>query len=218
MEFEDERRQLAALGRRMGADGLCVGTAGNLSVRCGEVIVITPSGIPYEETEPEHMCVVSVSGEVVDAPAPPSSEVPMHLAVYRASSAGAVVHTHAPVATALSTVVTELPAIHYVIAGLGGTVRVSPYETFGTEELAANMSAALSDRTGVILQNHGTITYGRTLRQAYDRAVTLEWLSATYWRAKVFGEPNILPDEEIERVRQRARTRGWQPAHPPEGR
>jgi L-fuculose-phosphate aldolase len=139
----------------------------------------------------------------------------MHLAVYRTSQASAVVHTHSPYATVLSTVVDELPPVHYVIAGLGGRVRVAPYSTFGTEELAASMARGLEGRAAVILQNHGTITHGRTLTQAYDRAVTLEWLSATYWRAKLFGDPHLLPDEEIDRVREAARTKGYRTAPAP---
>jgi L-fuculose-phosphate aldolase len=215
MLLEAERQELAHVGRRMLADGLCIGTAGNLSLRSGDLIAVTPSGIPYDRLDPASMCVIGVEGNVVEAPTVPSSEVPMHLAVYRGTKAGAVVHTHSPYATVLSTLVDELPPIHYVIAGLGGRVRVAPYHTFGTEELAVDMINALEGRAAVILQNHGTITHGRTLEQAYDRSVTLEWLSAMFWRAKLFGQPNILSDDEIDRVRERARVKGYRAAEVP---
>ena len=213
--LQAEREELVAVGRSMVPDGLCIGTAGNLSIRAGELVVVTPSGIRYDELEADAMCVLDLDGHVVEAPSPPSSEVPMHLAVYRTTNATAVVHTHSPYATVLSTVVDELPNVHYVIAGLGGRVRVAPYSTFGSEELAASMTRGLEGRSAVILQNHGTITHGRSLRQAYDRAMTLEWLATTYWRAKVFGDPHLLPDEEIERVRQAARTKGYRAASTP---
>jgi L-fuculose-phosphate aldolase len=215
MLLEAERQELAQVGRRMLADGLCVGTAGNLSLRSGDLVAVTPSGIPYDRLDAASMCVIGIEGDVVEAPTVPSSEVPMHLAVYQGTKAGAVVHTHSPYATVLSTLVDELPPIHYVIAGLGGRVRVAPYHTFGTEELAVEMINALSGRAAVLLQNHGTITYGRTLEQAYDRAVTLEWLSAMYWRAKLFGQPNLLSDDEIDRVRERARVKGYRAAEVP---
>jgi L-fuculose-phosphate aldolase len=144
---------------------------------------------------------------VVEADMRPSTEVPMHLAVYRSTKAGGVVHTHSPYATALSTVIEELPAIHYIIAALGETVRVAPYETFGSDALAESMINALSGRKGVILQNHGTITYGHDLLNAYDRSLNLEWLCATFWRASVFGDPKTLTPEQIEDVRQQARSK-----------
>lgn len=209
MLLAPEREELALTGRRLIADGLVTGAAGNLSVRSGDLLAVTPTGIPYDQLVAESMCIVRIDGEIVEAPTVPSSEVPMHLAVYRATDAGAVVHTHSPYAAVLSAVVDELPPIHYVIAGLGGRVRVAPYRTFGTEELADEMARALEGRTAVLLQNHGTITYGPTLSQAYERSVTLEWLAAMYWRAMVFGTPKILPDEEIDRVRDLRQVAGY---------
>ncbi len=215
MAYQREREDLVGHGRDLVSSGLCVGTSGNLSIRCGEVVVLTPSGIPYDRLQAEAMCVVTLDGEIVEAPSPPSSETPMHLAVYRSTPAKAVVHTHSPYATVLSTVVQELPPIHYVIAGLGGSVRVAPYATFGSRELAENMAQGLEGRTAVILQNHGTITYGHTLEQAFSRSVTLEWLATLYWRAMLFGKPHVLEDAEIDRVRAEARVKGYRRAEAP---
>jgi L-fuculose-phosphate aldolase len=203
----DERQARAALvdyGNRLVADGLVIGTAGNLSIRLGDRVLITPSGIPYDETGPEHVCVLDLDGEVLEASGPASSETPMHLTIYRHTKARAVVHTHAPFSTALSTVIDELPPVHYALAGLGGPIRVAPYATFGSGDLARNMLEALEGRSAALLGNHGTIAYGRDLPQAYLRTQTLEWVAEVYWRAKTFGEPRLLPVEELDRVRELA--------------
>jgi L-fuculose-phosphate aldolase len=195
------RAELVALARRASAEGLSSGTSGNLSVRVDDSVLITPSSLDPDETETDDICVVDLSGVQVMGARRPSSEVPMHLAVYRTTSATAVVHTHSPFATALSVTIDELPAVHYNIAGLGGPVRVAPYATFGSDELAANIATALDGRVAAILQSHGTIAVGRTLRQAFDRAVLLEWLCALYWRALQVGSPRILSDADLDAVR-----------------
>ena len=200
-----ERSLIVRHAGRLRPDGLVVGTAGNLSLRSGDRVVITPSSVDYDELDASLVCVVGRDGEVVEAKGPPSSELPMHLAVYESTDAGAIVHTHAPYATTLATVVDELPAVHYSIADLGGPVRVAQYATFGTDDLAETVREALAGRSAVILGNHGTLTIGDTLEEAYSRSVLLEWLSALYYRARLLGEPRILPLDEIERVGDRLR-------------
>lgn len=202
MTTRELRAQLVAYCRRLEGEGLCIGTAGNLSVRTGERVLITPSSIPPVELSPELLVTAEVNGTIVDAPARPSSELPLHLAVYAATDAGAIVHTHSPFATVLSTTVDVLPAVHYMINGLGGPVRVVPYATFGSAELADGVRAGLRDRYGAILANHGTVTYGKTLGDAFYRAQLLEWLATLYWRAAQLGPPRILNDEELRLVRE----------------
>jgi L-fuculose-phosphate aldolase len=100
----------------------------------------------------------------------------------------------------------ELPAIHYTILRLGGpTVRVAPYTTFGSDGLAGHAAAALDGRAGALLQNHGAIVYGKTIDEAYDRALLLEWLAEVYWRAKLIGSPRILSEAELDDVSRTAR-------------
>ena len=198
--LDDARRDLVAFGRRMAPDGLATLTAGNLSCRVGDLVAVTPRGVDYDRTEPGHICIVDLDGRPVDAAMGPSSELPMHLTVYRLTGAGAVVHTHSPFATALGIVVDELPPVHYLLALLGGPVRVAPYATPGSKELAAHMGAALEGRTAVLLGNHGAITVGETLERAYSRAVLLEWLCGVYYRARLLGEPRLLAGEEIAKV------------------
>jgi L-fuculose-phosphate aldolase len=200
MLLHDERVQLVEFCRRMQADELTVGTSGNLSARSGDHIAITPSGAAYEDLTPESICVIDLDGRLVEDGLEPSTEVPMHTAVYAHTDARAVVHTHPLYASTLSAVVTELPPIHYMVALLGGPVRVAPYATFGSAELAENSVRAMDGRFGVILQNHGATTYGDSLATAYTRSVYLEWMCRMYYQARLLGEPNILPAAEIDLV------------------
>jgi L-fuculose-phosphate aldolase len=222
MILDDERRQVAEHCRKMRADGLVVGTSGNISVRAGnagdngdagdDLVAVTPSGLDYDELTPELVGVHRLDGSPVEAPLAPTTELPMHLAVYARTDARAIVHTHSTAATVVSTLVDELPPIHYLIALFGGPVRVAAYATYGTEELAENVGVALAGRTACILGSHGTLTYGSTVAEAYSRAVYLEWLCEVYLRATVAGTPRLLPPEEIERVRQKIATYGVRPA------
>lgn len=202
MGADDLRAELVDYSARLLGAGLCIGTAGNLSVRSGDQVLITPSSIPAEELRADQMTTVALDGRIIDAPARPSSELPLHLAVHGANDVGAVVHTHSPYATVLSITVDVLPAVHYTINGLGGPVRVVPYATFGSEQLADGVRAGLRERFGVILQNHGTVTYGRTLAEAFYRAQLLEWLATLYWRASQLGAPRILDEDELRLVRE----------------
>jgi L-fuculose-phosphate aldolase len=205
------RAQLVSYSARLLDDGLAVGSAGNMSVRAGDTVAITPSGISYAEMRPEDVCLVTLDGAEPAgiAQETPSSETPMHLAIYAATEAGAVVHTHSPEVIALSVAREELPAIHYAITGLGGPVRVAPYVRFGSAGLAAAAVKALDGRSAVILRNHGAVTYGRDLAQAYDRAVLLEWLARTYRLALSYGEPTILSAAELDEVTAESRRRRY---------
>jgi L-fuculose-phosphate aldolase len=213
-----ERNMLIAYGRRMVADGLVDGMSGNLSVRAAGLVAITPSGIGYDQIDPADICLVRLPDGSTDSPRRPSTETPMHLAIYQATGAGAVVHTHSPFVVALSAILDVLPAVHYAMADLGGPVRVSPYARFGTGQLARNAVAALAGRTAVILQNHGALTYGSTLTQAYDRARTLEWLARTYWHARMAaggGPLRLLDQAALDEVHAATRAIGYGEPQPP---
>lgn len=202
--------ELVATARRTVTDGLVVGTSGNVSVRVGDTVLVTPSGVPYDRLTPDDVTGVDLEGRRVLGRLVPTSELPMHLTIYRTTDAGAVVHTHAVHATAVSTLVPELPAIHYMSGALGGAVRVAPYATYGTQELAENMLHALADRTGCLLRNHGTITYGTTLDQAYDRTAQLEWMCRLWLTASsVPGlAPTLLSQEQVAEAGERLRGYG----------
>ncbi|MFE7838549.1 class II aldolase/adducin family protein [Streptomyces sp. NPDC057474] len=202
--------ELVATARRTVADGLVVGTSGNVSVRVGDTVLVTPTGVPYDRLTPDDVTGVDLSGRQVLGTLRPTSELPMHLAIHTTTDARAVVHTHAVHATAVSTLVSELPLIHYMSAALGGPVRVAPYATYGTPELAENMLRALTERTACLLQNHGTITYGNTLSEAYDRTTQLEWMCQVWLTASsVPGlSPNLLTREQVNEAGDRLRGYG----------
>ncbi|MFD0310685.1 class II aldolase/adducin family protein [Streptomyces sp. NPDC127119] len=201
---------LVATARRTVSDGLVVGTSGNVSVRVGDTVLVTPTGVPYDRLTPEDVCGVSLDGRRVLGSLVPTSELPMHLAVYRSTDARAVVHTHAVHATAVSTLVTELPLVHYMSAALGGPVRVAPYAAYGTEKLAENMLRALRDRTACLLRNHGTLAHGATLDQAYDRTAQLEWMCRVWLTASsVPGlTPTLLTEDQVAEAGERLRGYG----------
>lgn len=201
---------LVATARRTVSDGLVVGTSGNVSVRVGDTVLVTPSGVPYDRLTPDDAVGVDLDGRQVLGTLLPTSELPMHLAIYRVTDARAVVHTHAVHATAVSTLVAELPSIHYMSGALGGPVRVAPYATYGTEELAENMLQALSGRSACLLQNHGTIAYGASLDQAYDRTAQLEWMCRLWLTASsVPGlTPTLLSGEQVAEAGERLRGYG----------
>jgi L-fuculose-phosphate aldolase len=182
---------------------LCVGTAGNVSVRDGDRLVISPSGVAPAALDPEQVSVLDGDDRLV-AGRPPSSELALHRVLHEVTGCAAVVHTHSPMATTIATTHRELPAIHYAIVGLGGPVRVAPYALFGTAELAANVATAVQGRTAALLANHGAVTCGPTIERALDDAVLLEWLCALYWRALQVGPPRLLTDDQLEAVRAQA--------------
>jgi len=208
MLMQQERELIIDYCLRMLKDGLTVGTSGNVSVRVGEHIAITPSGMDYQALSPEDICVITLDGKHVDGPDNPSTEVPMHTVVYQFTDALAVVPTHPVYATVVGTLFEEVPRIHYMLALLGGPVRVAPYAPFGTEKLARNCMVAMKDRYGVLLQNHGATTYGETLASAYSRSLYLEWLCRIYCEAKTVGDPRLLTAEEFDAVAEAVSTYG----------
>lgn len=192
-----ERELVAGVARRLRSEGLVVGTAGNLSVRAGEFIAITPSAVDYDDLTKDDVAVVDFEGEHAYGDAEPSTELQLHLALYHAG-AGAVVHTHSAYATAVGLVLDELPAIHYLVADLGGPVRVAPYAPPATHELADLTAKTIEGRSAVLLRNHGAVTIGRTLAEAHGRAQLLEWLARVYITARLLGEPAVLQDAEVD--------------------
>jgi L-fuculose-phosphate aldolase len=188
-------------------------TAGNISVRVGDdAIAITPSGIPYRSTTSDDIVICGLSdGAIVEGTCKPSSELPLHRAVYAARPAtGAVVHTHSPYATTFAVLRRPIPAVHYVISRLGTSeVPVVDYATYGSQELAENAFAGLAGTTkALLLANHGTLALGDDLAEASLNARVLEILAATYWRALAIGSPVILSDEEIGNVMERHKSYG----------
>ena len=214
MTLEPVREQVAAASRRLAAEGLVLGTAGNVSARSGDEVAITPTGAVLAELEAEQVSVVDLDGHQVDGELAPTSELDLHLGVYRRYDAGAVVHTHAPMATALSCVLEgELPCVHYQMLLLGGKVPVAPYETFGTPELSRSVLDALEGCSAALMANHGAIVHAQDLDAALDLSLLLEWACTVYWRAAAIGEPRVLGDEERQAVVAAALSRNYGSTH-----
>jgi len=186
------REAVAAAARRLAAERLVLDTAGNVSARAGELVAVTPTGAVLAELEAEQVVIVDLEGRTVHGDFAPTSEIELHLGAYRRYGAGAVVHAHSPVGTALACVLDELPLIHYQMLALGGPIRVAPYATFGTPELAKLTLDALEGRAAALMANHGMIAVGTDLDAAVDNALLLEWASELYWRAASVGHPRTL--------------------------
>jgi L-fuculose-phosphate aldolase len=206
--LDEARDAVAACARRLVADRLVAGTAGNVSVRVADHIAVTPSGVAYDTMTGDDVCVVDLEGAVVDGELAPTTELPLHLLCYARHDAGAVVHTHSTAAVALSLLCDEVPLVHYQTAMFGGAVAVAEYAPYGTDELAANVSAALAGRTAAVMRHHGTVVLADSLRAAYDGAAHLEWLCDVWLRASAVGTPRLLSVEQVADVAERLRGYG----------
>ena len=212
--LEAEREQVAAAARRLASAGLVLGTSGNVSQRTGDAVAVTPTGCVLADLEPEQVSVVDLDGELLDGSLAPTSELGLHLGVYERYGAHAVVHTHAPMATALSCVLEEVPCVHYTMLQLGGTVRVARYETFGTPELASAVLDALESRAAALMANHGALVHGPDLATAVASTELLEWACTVYWRAAAIGTPRVLDETERQAVVMAAIERGYGQTRP----
>jgi L-fuculose-phosphate aldolase len=203
------RDDVAAAARRLAAEGLLVGTAGNVSVRDGDRVAVTATGVVLGECTADEVSVVTSTGELVEGSLMPTSELDLHLDVYAATDAGAVVHTHAPYSTAVACVLDELPVLHYQQLLLGGSIRVAAYATFGTPELATAVREALEGRRAALMANHGSVAVGDSLEKAVENALLLEWLAALHHRASVLGAPRVLTDDQQTDVITQALRRNY---------
>lgn len=210
MRLERERADVARACHRLAAEGLVIGTSGNVSAAvAGELVAITPTGAVLAELEAADVAIIDREGRLVDGRFAPTSEVDLHLGIYARHGAGAIVHTHAPMATALSCVIDELPCVHYSMLVLGGTVPVAPYETFGTPQLAEAVVDSLVGHSAALMANHGAVTFGENLVGAADRMSLLEWACTVYWRARAIGEPRALDEDARAAVVSAAIERGY---------
>lgn len=198
------RETVAAAARRLAADGLVLGTAGNVSVRTGDAVAVTPTGAELGQLDAADVALVDLDGRQLDGPLAPTSELGLHLGIHAERGDGAVVHTHAPMATALSCVLDELPVVHYQALALGGPVRVAPYATFGTAELAEHVRRALDGRAAALMANHGTVAVAGAAGAAVELTRLLEWECQLYWRAAAIGTPRTLDADQQQAVFEQA--------------
>jgi L-fuculose-phosphate aldolase len=198
---------LMAAGRTLSAAGLVPGTSGNVSVREGDRVFLSPKGVALRELTAADVAIVNLARDVLSGV--PTSELELHLAVYRHYDAGAIVHTHAPRATAVACVLDELPVIHYQLLSLGGAIRVASFAAFGTAELASAVVDALAGRRAALLANHGAVSYAATLAEAVEHALLLEWACGLYLDAAQLGTPRVLDEHQQAAVRASAARHGY---------
>jgi L-fuculose-phosphate aldolase len=203
------REAIIATALAMNACGINRGHSGNVSARCGEGFLVTPSRLDYSALRTEDVVAMTPDG-ATRASLLPSSEWRFHRDIYAARpDVAAVVHAHAPFATALACLGREIPAFHYMVAVAGGkNIRCAPYATFGTQQLSDHALAALAGRKACLLANHGMIAVGASLPAALALAVEVEGLAEQYWRALQIAPPNLLSDAEMDVVLAKFATYG----------
>jgi len=199
--FEDARRTVSELGREMLEIGLTAGSGGNISQQAGENrIAMSPTRIPYEEIAPADVPVVDFDGNHLEGETEPSSETPLHTALFRArEDVGGVVHTHSTYANVFASLGEPIEASHYQIAYVGREIPVAGFEQPGSEALAREVVETLpEDCDGCLLQNHGVITVGETAEEALENAQMVEFSAKIHLFAKMAGEPIVLDDDDLD--------------------
>ncbi|MEQ8825818.1 MAG: class II aldolase/adducin family protein [Filomicrobium sp.] len=188
------RKKVIATALEMSRSGLSPGRSGNVSCRWHNGMLITPSGVPYEDLTPAKIAYVDNDGSVAARSLKPSSEWRFHLSAYRSRvTIGAVVHTHSLHATVLACAHKPIPAFHYMVAVAGGTdVPLIPYAPFGTEKLADLVANGLENRNAILMANHGQLAVAQDLDSALELAHEIEVLAEQYYKVLTLGKPKIL--------------------------
>ena len=197
-----QRKAIIASCLQLNSLGMNQGAAGNISLREKDGLLITPSGVPYDELRPSDLVEVGLDGDVIHGHRKPSSEWRFHVDLQKARpDINCVLHAHAPFCTALACQRLDIPAFHYMVAVAGGeNIRCAPYATFGTQSLSDHATRALVGRNACLLANHGMIALGKSLKQTLALAVEVETLAMQYWRTLQIGEPILLSDLEMDEV------------------
>ena len=204
------RKDVIEIAQIMNLSDLSPGRSGNVSCRWSDGMLITPSGMAYEDLEPGDIVFVNSDGSVMADQRKPSSEWHFHLAAYAMRpDINAVVHTHSLNATVLACAHKAIPAFHYMVAIAGGAdIPLVPYATFGTPELAAHVATGLKDRNACLMANHGQIAIGSTLDTALELAHEVEILAEQYLKVLLLGTPHIISADEMKIVLAKFKTYG----------
>lgn len=211
MDYSKERQKLIKHGRKLIDEGYTLGTGGNLSIynREEDVMLITPSGIPFYDIEEEDIVVMKLDGTTVESKRKPSSEWVMHKLFYeRRTDINAVIHAHTVYSTVLGTLRQGLPASHYMLAVAGKDVKCAEYASYGTPELAENAFKGMINRKAVILANHGILTGEKDIENAYNVLEEVEYCANIHIKAQGIGQAVIIEDEEMERMADKFKSYG----------
>lgn len=199
-DFAELRASVAETARQVAARGLVLGSAGNVSARAGDAVAVTASGVHLIDATVDDITVVDLDGRLIEGALRPTTELEMHLGIYRSTANSSVVHAHSTSTVALSLVADELPPVHYQQLLLGGAIPVVPFAAFGSEELATSTVAALAHHNAAILAHHGSVAVGQSATEALDRIVLLEWLCEVYLRAAAVQQPRALTPADLQSV------------------
>ena len=212
MDHSNLREALIAAARSLQKHQLGTGTAGNLSARIESGYLITPTGVDYELLKPAHIVRMDLHGNRAAGDLKPSSEWRFHQDIYAdRTDIDAIVHTHSPCATALACTRQDLPAFHYMVAGVGGSsIRCAEYATYGTQELSDHALAALTGRQACLLANHGVIALGKDVDAAFKMAQLVEELARQYLFSRMYGSPVLLDEDEMNVNLDKFKTYGKQ--------
>lgn len=213
MILREERELIVEYGKKLIEANLTTGSGGNLSIynRKENLVAIKPTGVNYFLMKPEDVVVVKPDGEKVDGRLKPSSEIHFHLALYHhRDDINSVIHTHQVYAATVACMNWELPAVHYLVGFSGNKVPLAKYATYGTKELSDNIIEAIGPYNACLMANHGIVTVGATIDNAFNTAEELELVARLYCQCKAMGEPAILSNDEMKIVCERFKTYGKQ--------
>ena len=212
MNYVEERQQIVDYGKKLISERLTTGTGGNISIFIPEdnVMLISPSGIPYNDTKLEDIVVLDLDGNKVEGHRKPSSEYDMHRIFYQRNGdkIRSVVHTHSDFATAISCLNQDIEPLHYIIGSVGDKVRCCDYKTFGTYELAEEAYRVMDNNNGILLGNHGTLAVGKDCADAFSVSKDIEFLAKLWVRANAIGTPVLLNKEQMDVVIEKFGTYG----------
>ena len=205
--LEKLKEELVQLHLELPKNNLVMWTGGNISARDAETgyVVIKASGIRYEEMRPEHMVVLDLDGKIVEGNLKPSSDTFSHLYIYKhRADVGGVVHTHSRYATAFAAVGKAIPCVLTAIADeFGGPIPCAGFALIGDEAIGKVVVESIGKSQAVLLKNHGVFTVGKNAKAAVKAAVMTEDVAATVWMALQIGTPDIIPQEDVDKLHQR---------------
>ena len=198
--LQAERESVVELGRELLESGLTKGSGGNVSVRTGDRVAVSPSGIPYEDVASDIVPIVDLDGNQLEGELAPSNETPMHTMIYQArDDIGGIVHSHSPYASTFASLGEPIPASHYLIAYAGTEIPVAGYAPPGSETLGELAVEALGDEyNACLLQNHGVIAIGEDGSDAMEVAEMVEFVAQIHYQASAIGDPVVMDDEDLE--------------------
>lgn len=199
------REQLLEYANRLNSSGLSLGKSGNLSVRCDEGLLITPSGVEYSALHYTDIVKITLTGKkLCQSSYLPSSEWHFHCEIYRSTQQQAIVHAHPTYCTALACTGRNIPAFHYMVAIAGGDqIPIAPYALFGSQQLSDNIIQTLKGTHACLLENHGMISSGDSLSSAFNLALEIEQLAQQYTVALTLGNVKILSHQQMQEVTEK---------------